>query len=282
MSHSYPIINTPSFYIKTGVLLVLWGVVFLPVYPELWYTWMNNSNNSHGMLVPIISGFFIWNKKNKLQNASLNTSNWGGILLVISLCLYLIALTGHVAVVQRAMIVFSLIGLILFNFGTAIFKIFAFPICYLIFMVPLPDSIYGLVAFPLQLFATNVAHFIIQTLNIPVLQEGNMLYFAQTQLEVAEACSGLRSMTAFIMLSVLFAYLINGNIYRRIIIILSAIPLAIIANIIRVTGTGILAHFFGSQVARGFLHEFSGLAVFVFGFIIMFIEYLVLNRQQHD
>jgi exosortase len=148
-------------------------------------------------------------------------------------------------------------------------------------MIPVPDTLILMVSFPLQLFATKLSHFVIQAFSIPALREGNMLYFAQTQLEVAEACSGLRSMMAYIMLSFLFAYMMDRNWRKRFILVLSAIPLALFANIVRVTGTGILAHCYGSQVARGFLHEFSGLAVFAFGFVLLFLEYSLLNRTVH-
>lgn len=267
-----------SFRAKIVVLLSAWFIVFLPVYPHLWHTWMNDSNSSYGLLVPLISAFIIWNKRNEISKAHLSYSYWGAVILVSSFILYLLALAGHVAVAQRLMIVASLNALVLFNFGKDVYRLLAFPLLYLLFMVPIPVSIYGLVAFPLQLFATNISHYIIQGVNIPVLQEGNMLYFAQTQLEVAEACSGLRSMTAFIMLSVLFAYLMRKGWWHRGLLVCSAIPLAIVANIIRVTGTGILAHFYGKQVARGFLHEFSGLFVFVFGLLLMFALYSLLNR----
>ena len=106
-----------------------------------------------------------------------------------------------------------------------------------------------------------------------------MLYFVQTQLEVAEACSGLRSLTSFVMLSVLFAYMLHNNWLKRTLLIALSIPLAMLANIIRVTGTGILAHFKGGEVARGFMHEFSGIAVFAFGFVLLFLTYELLNRK---
>ena len=180
------------------------------------------------------------------------------------------------------MIVCSLIGLVLFNFGKEVTKILAFPLLFLFFMVPVPVSIHGLVAFPLQLFATGIARTIIQALGIPVLQEGNMLYFAQTHLEVAEACSGLRSMTAFLMLSVLFAYFMAPVWWRRMLLVLSVVPLAIGANIVRITGTGILAHFFGARIARGVLHDFSGLAVFALGLGCLFLEFMLLNRGRSE
>lgn len=271
-------LSSPIEWSKNLCVFILWGILFLPVYPGLWDTWMNSSNNSHGILVPFISAYLIWTKKDKLAAVSVSSSKWGLIILASSIFFYILALGGHVTVIQRIMLVSSLAGLVLFNFGSSIFKILAFPLLYLFFMVPVPISIYSLTAMPLQLFATDIARFIIQTLNIPVLQEGNMLYFAQTQLEVAEACSGLRSMTAFVMLGVLFAYLMDKGPWRQIILVLSAIPLAIFANVIRVTGTGILAHFYGKEAARGFLHEFSGMAVFVFGFILLFLEYKFLSK----
>lgn len=272
--------NNKSIWFKSSLLFLLWFCAFIPAYPVLWQTWMNSSNNSHGLLVPLISVFLIWTKRDQLSKANLDSSNWGLVILIVSLALYIVSLAGHVAVIQRAMIVFSLIGLILFNFGSLVFNILAFPLFYLIFMIPVPVSIYTLVAFPLQLFATNVAYVLIKAVNIPVFKEGNMLYFVQTQLEVAEACSGLRSMMAFVMLSVLFAYFMDRNWWRRGALVLSSIPLAIAVNIVRVTGTGILAHFYGEKVARGFMHEFSGLVVFALGFVLMFLEFVLLNKTR--
>jgi len=265
-------------YLKLGILLGLLFIVFLPVYPQLVHTWFNNSNNSHGVLVPFISAYFIWQKREKLREITLGNSKIGLLVLSICLPLYMVSYLGSVAVVCRAMIVFTLIGIILFNLGKRVFLTIAFPLLYLVFMVPVPDSIMGLVSFPLQLFATQVSEKVIGLFSIPVLREGNMLYFSNTQLEVAEACSGIRSIMSYTMLSFLFIYLMRKGLLRKIALLASAIPLALLANITRVTGTGILAHFFDDKVARGFLHESSGLVVFAFGFILLSIEYLLLNK----
>ena len=267
-------------WLQAGTILLLWGIVFLPVYPELWQTWMSSSNNSHGILVPFISGWLIWTKKEDLARVPRRHWRTGGLILALSLVVYLVAYAGQVAVLQRVMLVCSLIGLVMFNCGKAVMKILAFPLLFLFFMVPVPVSLHGLVAFPLQLFATGIARAMIQFMGLPVLQEGNMLYFARTHLEVAEACSGLRSMTAFFMLSVLFAYFMAPVWWRRGLLVLSAVPLAIAANIVRVTGTGILAHFFGARIARGFLHDFSGLAVFALGLGCLFLEFMLLNKDR--
>lgn len=262
--------------------MVVFGLFFLcfyPIYPELFSTWLNSSDDSHGILVPLISAFLIWQRRESLAEATIGSWGWGGLILLASLALYVVSYAGTVSVVSRMMIVTGLIGLVLFNLGKGIFALIAFPLCYLIFMVPVPVSIYSLIAFPLQLFASQISAFLISGLGIPVLREGNMLYFAQTQLEVAEACSGLRSMTSFIMLSCLFGYMMKPGWGRRTAIFLSAVPLALLANIVRVTGTGVLAHFIGGKAAQGFLHEFSGMAVFAFGFVLLFGEYWLLERS---
>jgi len=267
-----------QYSVKFFILLGLWALAFYPVYPELFFTWLNDSNNSHGILVPIVSLYFIWHNREKLHRARIDSCKWGAVILLLSSLLYLLSLAGHVAFSARLMLVFSLIGLVMFNLGLEKFKVIAFPLVFLFFMIPIPISITSMVALPLQLFATNISAVIIRFFSIPVFQEGNMLYFAQTQLEVAEACSGIRSIVSLIMLSTIFVYISKKGWGNKIVLLTSAIPLAILANIIRVSGTGILAHFYGAQVAQGFLHEFSGLAVFAFGFLVLCLEFFWLEK----
>jgi exosortase len=267
-----------SLMVKFSVLVALWIVSFIPVFPRLVYTWLNHADNSHGILVPLISLFFVWQKRGDLKAAKISSSNWGAFILSASMFLYLLGLASGTEIISRTMVVFSLIGLLLFNLGKEVVKILFFPLLFLLFMIPVPIALQSAVAFPLQLFATKISFFFIQTLSIPVYQEGNMLYFAHAQLEVAEACSGIRSISAFTVLSVVFAYLLDKGWSRRIVLLASAIPLAMFTNIIRITGTGILAHFYGSRIADSFLHEFSGIVVFAFGFILFLFEFSLLNR----
>lgn len=229
-------------------------------------------------MVPLISLYLIFDKRKLLNLKDIETSSWGLVLLVISLLLYVVGIIGSVEILPRLTIVTTLMGLALFHLGRKIFAELFFPLLFLFFMVPVPDSVIGAVAFPLQLIATKLAAQIINSLSIPVYREGNMLYFANTSLEVAEACSGIRSLVSYLMLGTLFAYMVRGRFYKRILLVAAAIPLAFFANLLRVTGTGILAHFYGSKVARGFLHEFSGIVMFIFGFILLFLLYTALDR----
>jgi len=271
----------PKTILFSILLFLLFIILYSPIFPGLYHLWIEDSNNSHGLLVPIISLVLIWKKRGKINWENLKSSNIGLFVLGVSLVFYFIGYAGGIGVLPRLTIVSTLIGLVIFNLGLNIFSRLAFPLLFLFFMVPVPVSIVLLVSFPLQLIATKISAFIISDLlSIPVFMEGNMLYFANASLEVAEACSGIRSLVAYLMLGFLFAYLMNGSIKRRSILVLSTVPLAFFANLMRVTVTGILAHFFGSKVARGFLHEFSGMAIFAFGFIILFVLYYVLESTR--
>lgn len=264
--------------IKLFILLVLWAIVFVPVYPRLADAWLSHGDNSHGILVPFISMFLIWQKRDRLKLVRLSSSNWGAFILVASLSLHLLGLASGTEVLSRAMIVFSLIGLLWFTLGKELVRLLVFPLLFLLFMIPVPVAVQSALAFPLQLFATNIAFLFIKALSIPVHQEGNMLFFVEAQLEVAQACSGIRSIAAFTVLSVIFAYLLDKGWGRRIVLLASAIPLALFTNIVRITGTGILAHYYGSRIADSFLHEFSGIAVFALGFALLLCEFILLNR----
>lgn len=267
---------------KLTVLLLAWAVAFYPVVPPMVNAWLSHSDNSHALLVPLISLYFLWEKRAAMRRVPLQGSVPGVVLLVVSLAIYFVSYVGGIVFFTRLMFVAALIGLLWGSLGAPMLRLLAFPLGFLFFMVPIPDTLLGMVSFPLQLVATKMSAGLIQFCSIPVYREGNMLYFMQTQLEVAEACSGIRSIMSLTMLSFIFAYMSEGNRWRQAVLILSAIPIALLANILRVSGTGVLAHFFGDRVARGFLHEFSGLAVFMFGLLLLFLVYSVLRAGMRD
>ncbi len=265
------------------LILLLGGLVavFWPILPELWAIWWEDSNNSHGLVVPIIAAYLVWIKWDRLQGLPIRPSGWGLGLWMASLLLYLIGLKVHLALPARVALVLSVTGAVWWNFGTAVTRCFWFPLAFLGFMIPIPDTLIGIIGFPLQLFASGVSAHLIALLGIPVLREGTMLFFANASLEISEACSGIRSMVSYLTLGTLFAYLAGGETgwLQKAILLLSTIPLALMVNIVRVSGTGILAAYFGSRVARGFLHEFSGFVVFGLGFLLLWGEVAMLRRM---
>ena len=263
-------------------MLLLWAIVFCPIYPELVRDWFGHSDNSHAILVPFISLFFVWQRKNELQSTLVDGAAWGAIVLGASLLAYIASYGGGLAFPARVAMVTSLFGLVWFCLGIGFIRILAFPIGFLLFMVPVPDSLLSLVSLPLQLLATRISANLIENCSIPVYREGNILYFVQTQLEVAEACSGIRSIMSLTMLSLVFSYLSRERWWKKALLVAAAIPIAILANIVRVTGTGVLAHYYGDKVAKGFLHEFSGIVIFAFGFALLFALFSFMNRKKAD
>jgi exosortase len=268
--------------LKILSLILLWAALFAPIYPEMVREWAGHSDNSHGFIVPLMTGYFAWQRKEQLQSATVGSSWWGCAVLFLALSLYVLSYAGGLVFPARVALVVSLFGLIWCTLGSDIIRILAFPVLFLLFMIPVPYSLLSLVSAPLQLIATKISATMIGACTIPVYREGNMLYFVNTQLEVAEACSGIRSIMSLSMLAFAFASMLSDGWKNRVILILSAIPIAMVANIIRITGTGVLAHFYGDKVARGFLHEFSGIAIFAFGFMALLGIFTLINRKKKE
>ncbi len=254
---------------------------YWPTLRSLYGAWIENSDNTHGIFVPVISAYLVWEKREELAQLSVKSSSIWLPALFVSILLYLTAFAGGVEVLQRLTIVTTLLALVGYNLGHDYIKSLWFPICFLFFMIPPPVSIVNTVAFPLQVMATKISAHIISAFGIPVFREGNMLYFSNTSLEVAEACSGLRSLYAYLMLSALFAYIGRRSATWKVLLLGLAVPLALSMNIIRISITGILAYFYGAKVARGFLHEFSGVVIFIAGFCVMVLLHLKIGAPRH-
>jgi exosortase len=178
---------------------------------------------------------------------------------------------------MRVSFVLTLIGLQLLLLGREVFRILMFPMLFLFFMVPLPQSFVNVVAFPLQLIAADFAVETLHLLHIPALREGNIIHLADTQLFVAEACAGLRSLMALGTLAVVFAYFFRKNPIERVIIVASTIPIAIFVNAFRVALTGFLAHRMGSAAAQGLIHQTEGFFTFGLAFGLLLVEAWLLS-----
>ena len=163
----------------------------------------------------------------------------------------------------------TLAGITLFLFGWQTLRMSRLPAGILLLMIPLPAIMFNQIAFPLQLLASELGESVIGAARIPVLREGNVLILANTTLEVAEACSGIRSLISLLTLGIVFGYFIDSRRPSVTLIALSTIPIAIFANGVRVAGTGIAAHYFGSAAAEGFFHEFSGWLLFLVAFALL-------------
>ncbi|BCG47623.1 Eight transmembrane protein EpsH [Citrifermentans bremense] len=249
-------------------LMILTGV-YWSILPDMVQQWYEDANYSHGFVVPLIAGYFAYERRKELAEV-LAEPWWPGLLLVVAGLLQLVVgWLGSEFFTMRSSIVVTLCGMTLFLLGKRLFRLMLLPLAYLLFMVPLPYIIYDMIAFPLKLFVTRVSIASLKLMGVVVLREGNIIMLPFTTLEVADACSGIRSLISLLALSVAYAFFLEMGALRRGLLILSAIPIAISANALRVIGTGLLAQYWGAKAAEGFFHEFAGLAVFVVAIALM-------------
>jgi exosortase len=260
------------------------GVIALAVlvYYEVLYNmvlhWRIVPDYSHGFLVAPLAVFFAYEHKRDLTRAKIEGTFWGLVPLFLGAGALSIGRLGVELTAMRTGFVLTLIGLVLLLFGKEIFRILAFPLCFLFLMVPLPQSLVNVIAFPLQLVAADAAVDALHLLRIPALLEGNIIHLANAKLFVEEACSGLRSLMALLTLGVVFARFFKKNNVDRVILIASTIPIAIFVNAVRVALTGILTYAYGEDAATGFIHEFQGMITFALAFVVLLLESSAIAR----
>jgi exosortase len=225
--------------------------------------WASDGDYSHGFFVVPLAAFFAWERRDALRRAVRRPSALGLVVLVISLLCYVAGLFGSELFLTRVSLIGVAAGLVLFIAGIEHARILAFPILFLLLMVPLPEIIFSRITFPLQMVASQLGEAAIGTSGIPVVREGNVLYLPGRALEVAEACSGIRSLMTLLMLAIVLGYFTERRVGVRLALVVAAVPIAVLANAIRVAGTGLTSYWVSPAAAEGFFHSFSGWIVFV-------------------
>ena len=251
------------------ILLGLITTLYYEIFAGLLYDWDNDPNYSHGFIVPFMSAFFVYERWTRLREMPIQPSALGIPILTLGMAMLVIGSVGAELFAQRMSFLVVITGLTMLILGKRILFTLSLPIVFLLFMIPLPAIVVNAIAFPLQIFAAQSASFCLFNLGIPVLREGNLIFLAGTTLEVAEACSGLRSLVALLALGTVYGYFSQRQLWKRWALVLLSIPIAIVANALRVTGTGILANYWGTEAAEGFYHTFEGWLVFVVAFILL-------------
>ena len=251
--------------------------IFAPILYHLVRHWKLVPDYSHGFLVAPLAIYFAWERRHQLARTPIEPS-WRGVLpLALGALALAIGRLGVELMAMRTAFVLTLIGLVLLLLGRRIFRVLAFPLLFLFLMIPLPQSLVNTITFPLQLIASDLAMTPLYWLEIPALREGNIIHLAGTQLLVAEACSGLRSLMALGTLGVVFAYFFRKNMIERLVIVASTIPIAILVNAFRVALTGVLTHRFGEAAASGVIHQTEGFFTFGLAFALLLVEAWLLK-----
>ena len=299
---SVPAVATRSYWRAFAIISAIL-FTYAAVLVKLSRDWWTDENYSHGLLVPIIIGYILWSQRDKFAAEPARPSVLlGGLAVAFALFALWTGVAGAELYTQRMSLVLLIAGTVLYFGGLWFLRLILVPLGLLILAIPIPAIIFNKIAFPLQLFASRCAVWSMTAVGIPVLRQGNVIElkplnsFDTKKLEVVEACSGIRSLMTLITLAVVFAYfsyprsndsggpggrfdwLRSYGFWRSLIIVLSAVPIAILTNAARVSGTGVLSHYYGTGVADGFFHSFSGWAIYVVAFLLLFAVGWIVDR----
>lgn len=261
------------------VPIVLVGLIYLPTLYDLVGTWINDSNYSHGFLIPFISFYLIWSQRKELPAASSSGELSGLVLIIVGLAMFVVGNAAAEYFTARLSLVILLFGLTWYLFGNQMARKTWFACFFLVFMIPVPYVIYYAIAFPLQLTATKITVGLLSQIGMSVVRQGNIIHLAGGHsLEVAEACSGIRSLVALMALGAIYAQWSQKTFLAKTVLFLSTIPIAIVANVIRVMVTTILVATVTPEVTAEPMHTIMGLFVFAIAYVGFFITSAILKR----
>jgi exosortase len=251
-------------------LLALAAWLYGPILGHLVMQWWSDPNFSHGFFVPAFSLFLLWQDRSRLRQIQPAPSLWGLPVIVFAMCTLILGVFGAELFLSRMSLVVLIAGLTIFFRGWETLRAVLFPLLFLVLMVPLPAIVFSQITFPLQILASELSAWLLPFLGVPVLREGNVINLPAMPLEVAEACSGIRSLLSLTTLAIMYGYLMEKRVSIRVILALASVPIAVVANGLRIVGTGLLVQYWDPDKAEGFFHAFSGWLIFVVSLLMLF------------
>jgi exosortase len=254
--------------------LIILGLLLLGLYSsvlsQLLLQWWRDPNFSHGFFVPLFSAFVVWQERVRLSRLTPKPS-WTGVgIVVFGMCTLMMGQMGAELFLARTSLLIVLAGLIVLFYGWIFFRALLFPWAFLFLMVPMPAIIFNQITFPLQLLASRVSAAILPLFGVPILREGNVINLPSMALEVAEACSGIRSLMSLITLSIIYGYLLEKRVRVRYLLAIASVPIAVAANSVRIIGTGLLVQYWDPEKAEGYFHASWGWLIFVISLILLY------------
>jgi exosortase len=269
--------GNPASKVEFGLLACLLAYLYGSIFVRLASQWSHDPNFSHGFFVPAFALYVLWERRETLARLDPRPA-WSGFWLLLAglLCL-MVGVLGAELYLSRVSIVPVLGGLVVLFLGWRCLRAAAFPWLFLLLMIPPPALVFNQITFPLQIFASEAAANLLPLLGVPVLREGNVIHLPAMALEVAEACSGIRSLMSLVTLAVMYGYVLENRRSLRILLALVAVPIAVAANSLRIVGTGLLVQYWDPDKAEGFFHTFSGWIIFVVSILLLFAVRRVLH-----
>ena len=261
--------------------VILLGILLVTLYArigiKLINDWYELPDFSHGFLIPFFVAFLIWDKRETFRHTPIKPS-WSGLSLIfLGLFLLLTGVFGADLFLSRISFLILVGGIVWTLLGRAMLSESKFILFVFLLAIPLPAVLFNQITFPLQLLASQFASSLLPLAGVPVLREGNVIQLPAMQLEVAEACSGIRSLMSLFTVAVIYGYFLEKSTWRRVVLALAALPIAVAANVVRIFGTGLCVQYWNPDKAVGFFHEFSGWLMFIVSLACLYLVHAVMR-----
>lgn len=270
--------NSAGIYVVFAITALVLLAGFWDAISDMIYRWDTKKEYGYGYLIPVISAFFVWQKKNKLVDQRFEPSWFGVSVVVVAGMIFFMGEVATTYTLSQYALVLAVLGVALSLMGWRAFRIVAVPLALLFFMVPLPPFIYNTLSTKLQLISSELGVAVIRLFGISVYLEGNVIDLGTFKLQVVEACSGLRYLFPLVSLSFIAAYIYQAEFWRRAVVFLSSIPITVFMNSFRIGVIGVLVEYYGIEQAKGFLHDFEGWFIFMACMGILILEMVILSR----
>lgn len=273
---------TPKQWALFGLAFLILYLLFREGIDIMVRMWAEREEYSHGFLIPVISAFLIYQRSDRLRNLRFEGSWLGVAVIALGLLVFFVGEFSTLFTIIQYGFLITLFGLFLAVLGMRAFALVAIPLLILFFMIPLPNFIYNNLSSELQLISSKIGVWVIRLFGISVYLEGNVIDLGSYKLQVVEACSGLRYLFPLMTLGFIMAYFYQAELWKRLLIFVSTIPITILMNSFRIGVIGVTVEHWGQEMAEGFLHDFEGWVVFMACFAVLFLEMWLLMRITGD
>ena len=267
-----------TLFFSAVLAIALLGYVFFDSLAYLFSLWIGSEDYSHGLFVPLISLFLIWQARHRIAAAGIENSWWGLSMTTAGLLLYMVGEFATLYVMQHVSLWMVIVGLVISIIGVRGARAIAFPLSYLLTSIPLPTFLYASLSSQLQLWSSALGVGFLQLVSVTAFRDGNVIDLGPVQLQVVEACSGIRYLLPLISLALLCAYLFKDRMWKRALLVLSSVPISILVNGFRIGMIGVLIEWYGQGAAEGFYHLFEGWVLFMASLGLLILEMWVLAR----
>jgi exosortase len=279
MPRSKAFVKTHQQELFVAILLL---IASLPTIFWMWDRWFaEDSYYSHGILVPIVSLFLIWKKREALKEIPPVPSPWGLRLFVFGIIFYWISALLHVYFTSAFSMLIVTAGLVLHFYGEKTLKEIRFPLLFLVFMIPLPLIVVAFICFKLKIIAAQLATFILNLIGLPAVQQSSIIKLSHSYVLVEDSCGGFRSLISLTALGCIFAYRLKLRLFKKMVLFFTAIPIAVITNACRIVFLSAVGEIWGTEYTQGFVHDLSGYLVFVFAFLLLFAAKKLMTQKRH-